>query len=394
MNKKTMIWIIAFILSINLVLAIGVRPANTIISSEDSSNYEGKFWVVNTEAKDFIAKISLEGEISEYINLENEEINFREDDDSKEISFKVNLQKTLPPGGLSGKIVITEELPQQVSEGLGSRIILKHKVTIEGPYPDKYIKAKLNIRENQDEILFVSEVENLGKKDVDKLKTTFYVNDKKQIEQKVETEQTSLKKKENKLLYGRLEKDLFEKGAFSVSALTTYDGQTIELVKEMIVGKPEIEITYFDKFFMANKINQYSLDLLNQWNKKINHVFADITFKKDGKVIDEFRTKSIDIEGETTQRIRDYFDAEGRDPGKDSFSIVVNFWNNYKMDQKEFEAELLDEKEYNLVGQANAAGYQSASDFSVSLGWIVAFIIAIIFAAYVGYRYKHKEEYE
>ncbi len=404
MKQKQIIWLIALLLCINLVFAIGVRPAKTIIQSESSTIHEGKIWIVNTDEREFTARVSLEGEMSEYITLDKETIDFREDDNSKSISFKIDLEKNdpknkknkkiikLPPGNSYAKIVITEEIPP-LSTGVGSRVIIKHKIVVEGPYPDKYIKARLNIREQQDKILFVSEVENLGKKDINEVKTTFYVNDKKQQEHKVETDSTNLQKKENKLLYGNLEKDLFEKGEFVVSALTTYDGQHVEMVKEMVIGEPEIDITYFDKYFLANKINQYSLDLMNNWNKKIKHVFVDITFKKNNETLDEFRTKSIDIEGETTERIRDFFDAQGKEPGEYSFSMVVNYWNKYKMAQREFNAELLEEKEYNLAGQANAVPTHQSGSSSFSLGWVVALAMVVLFGLYVGYRYKNRGDY-
>ena len=57
-------------------------------------------------------------------------------------------------------------------------LIIKHKIIILGPYPEKYITAKLNFQEQDNVVEFVSEVNNLGQKDINDLQTTYqsYLN--------------------------------------------------------------------------------------------------------------------------------------------------------------------------------------------------------------------------
>lgn len=352
MRPKIIVWLIVLLLTFHVVLAIGIRPVKTTIISDEleTKKFDGQLWVVNTDHQEFTAAISVEGEMSEFVKVNKKELKFREDDDAIAIGFSIDLPEEVPPGTSTADIIIqqTMDVPDRETV-ISSRIILKHKIIIEGPYPDKYIVATLNFFENKDKIRLVSEVENRGKKDIGKIQTKFYVNDKQQKQQVVETAATDLKLKENKLLDVQIDKDLFEKGEFEVSAVTTFDGQTTEVIKNLMVGKPDIDITYFDKFFVAHKINQYSLDLLNQWNKKIKNVFVDVEVKKDDQKIDEFRTKSVDIEGAMTERIRDYFDAQEKDPGKYTFDMKVSFWNSYDTETKTFSAELITEDEYESL---------------------------------------------
>ncbi|MFH0840974.1 MAG: hypothetical protein V1865_03290 [bacterium] len=403
-KQKIICGLIAFLLCANLILAIGIRPAKTSLHTEGGGlEYEGEFWVVNMEGKEFTANIYVDGEMAQYVKVEEKEISFTEDDEAKQIKFKVKIPETVsvPPGTSTANVVVEEILSSNEPNVISSIIVIKHKIIIEGPYPDKYIITKLNFQDQGDTVEFVSEVENLGKKDIGQVQTKFYVNDKKQNPVVKETETTDLKKSENKLLKTTLKKDLFELGEFEVSALTTYDDQKVEIVKKLVVGKPGVDITYFDPYFIANKINQYTMDLLNKWNKQIKNVYVDVEVKKDNQKIDQFRTKSTDIEGLVSKRIQDYFDAREKSPGKYTFNMVVNFWDNYRMETKTFQSELLTESEYgkidvsppgNLAGAAT--GKTGGDSIYKTIVWVIMGILISAVGFYIFYRYRNREQEE
>ncbi len=371
MSQKALAWIIVLLFTLQLALALGIRPAKTTIIFDElgeQRELEGQFWVVNNDHHEFTARITVEGELAEFITLDRDEIVFREDDDAEDVDFEIHLPEIMPPGESKANIIVSEDVAVGEGETLvSSRLVLKHKVIVIGPYPDKYLTAKLNFFDQGKEIRMVSEVENLGKLDIGAVQTKFYVNDKQQKQHVLETEKTNLQKKENKLLATTIERDVFERGEFEVSAITTYDDQQVEIVKNLLVGQPEIDITYFNQFFVAYKINQYSLDLLNRWNKDIRNVFVDVEVRKDAQKIDEFRTKSIDLEGLTTERISDYFNAKEKAPGKYDFEMVVNFWNQYRMEEKRFPVELLPEDEFEALPAPALTGAATASGISGSM---------------------------
>ncbi|MDP3640501.1 MAG: hypothetical protein Q8R53_04875 [Nanoarchaeota archaeon] len=371
MHRKVFLWIIVLFFSLQLVLALGIRPAKTTIIFDElgeDRDLEEKFWVVNNDHHEFTARITVEGELAEFITINRDEITFRADDEAEDVDFEIHLPETMPPGESSANIIVSEDVAVGEGETLvSSRLVLKHKVIVIGPYPDKYLTAKLNFFDQGKEIRLVSEVENRGKLDIGEVQTKFYVNDKQQKQHVLETETTPLGKKENKLLATTIEREVFERGEFEVAAITTYDDQQVEIVKSLIVGQPGIDITYFNQFFVAYKINQYSLDLLNQWNKDLRNVFVDVEVKKDAQKIDTFRTKSIDLEGLTTERISDYFNAKDKAPGKYDFEMVVNFWNQYRMEEKRFPVELLPEDEFEALPAPALTGAATASGISGSV---------------------------
>lgn len=404
-KTKIICWILIILLALQLVTAIGIRPAKTSLIFEEGRDYVKTFWLVNDEERGITARIGIEGELSQYITLNTEEVTLRSDDGAKPIEFEIHLPEEVPPGITNGKIVVEESVLAEGNNVVSSRIVLKHKIELQGEYPDKFVKAKLNFHDQGEYISFVSEVENLGKTDISTIQTKFFVNDQEETHHILETDETSLARKENKLLSTTLERDLFELGEFEVSAVTEFDGHQIEVVKDLLVGQPDVEITYFDKFFIARKINQYSIDLLNKWNREIKNVFVDVEVKKDDQKVDEFRTKSVDVEGEMTKRINDYFDAKDKGPGKYSFEMVVNFWNLIRTEQRmqRFEADLVSEDQAiertPPTGGATSTGEETSADsssFSLTstLFWVLLGMIIGAFGFYVLWRYVHRNQYE
>ncbi|MBI2665847.1 hypothetical protein HYX12_04465 [Candidatus Woesearchaeota archaeon] len=403
LTKKNIILLVLILVFITFssltVEALGVRPAKIGIDAAARPHTTETFWVVNNDAWDFTATVRVEGEMAQYVTLNTPDLNFRADTDALPVEFEVNLPNVVPPGQSIANIVIEQELPSDTATSssenvISSKVVLKYKIIIQGEYPEKYIVAKLNLNELDSTVEFVSEIENLGKEDVSQVQTVFYVNDKNQKEHQLETEEISLRTNENKLLRSTLDKSLFDLGEFEVSAITTFDGQQVEVVKKLLVGRPSVEVTYFDRFFTSNKINEYTMDLLNKWNQDIKNVFVDVEVKKDNQKVDEFRTKSVDLDAEMSKRINDYYDARERNPGKYTFDMVINFWNLVKMEQhiQEFQVEMLAEGvTINLAGKAATEGDSASSD----IWWLmIVGIIFLIISIYIGWRYLHRRDYD
>jgi hypothetical protein len=398
-NKKIVIWIIVFVLVMQLALALGIRPAKTEMVHLTEPDFVGQFWVVNNEERDFSVDVIVGGEMAQYVTLNTNSLTFTSDDDALAVPYEVHLPLIVPPGMSSATISVEEELDGTGANVVSSKLVLKHKILIQGEFPDLFIEMKVNFHDREDYYELVSEVENLGKLDINQIQTKFYVNDKQQDQQVIETEKTSLKKKQNKLLSANLEKQYLEQGEFEVLSITTFDDQQMELSKKLLVGRPEIEVVYFDKYFIVDKINEYSMDLLNKWNKKVENVYVDVQVLKDGEKVDSFRTKSVDIEGEVIKRINDFFDTRGKSVGSYTFDLVVNFWNLYKMDTKTFHGEIVTNDEYeeldtappqNLYG--GAAGLGETSGIITALWVLIAVIVLIAIIALVMKMMERKKE--
>jgi len=334
MRRKLATWIIVAILCISLVNALGLRPAKTNIASDEINKYDGAITIVNTESKNSVISIEVKGEMSEYVNLSRNAFIFQEGDDLKVVGFTINLPEAVPPGTSCAEIVIEEDASDFAENAVSSKIVLKHKISIHGPYPDKFINVKLNFMEAGDQVELISEIKNLGKKNLQTVQTTFKVTDSDLAAIQFHTDEVPLKLKENKVLKTKVPISNFGEGEFAITAVTTFDGEQVEHNKKLIIGRPEIDIAYFNEFFIANEINEYTLGLLNQWNKDIENVFVDVSIKKNNEEIEKFRTPPTNIQALNTRIINDYFDAKEVNPGTYTFDMVINFWNEFKMDKK------------------------------------------------------------
>ncbi len=392
-------------------LGLGIRPAKTEMESDTQKSFDGEFWVVNNDYVEGRVKISVDGEMAKYVTLQDKELFFRNDDDAKTVHFSVKFPNVVPAGISAAEIIVEGSAGGQDGMSVASKIILKHKIRIIGPYPDKYIKTNLNFQEREDGIDLITEVNNLGKEKINNVYTTYYINDKEQKTHVLTTNQKSMDTKEITLLQTKIDKDFFEQGEYEVSAVTYFDDQTMEVTKTLVMGKPEVDITRFDKFFKEHTINEYNLELLNKWNQKIENVFVDFLLKKDNIVVDTFKTNEVEIEGNQHKSLKDFFDAKNIDHGEYTAELQVNFWNTFKMKSKTYPIKILTAEEIVHIsqddtqkesrniftGRAIQNGEDDNSTPTFSLEWaiiVILVIIIVLLSGFILYRYKNKDKYD
>lgn len=382
------------------VLSLGIRPAKTDLVFGDDSVFAGEFWVVNNNNEDIEVTVSVEGELSSFVHLDETAFRFRSDDDAKAVRFTVDRIASPPPGLSTATIIVEQKLAGAGGSFVESKIIVKHKLMLQGSYPEEYVVPQINFHEDANSIRFVSEVQNKGSKDVSGVMTTFYVNDEK-TPQTLSTETTSLKTGEDKVLVAHLAKDALKRGEYEVSAVTTFGDSKVEVQKKLILGEPEIEVTYFEQYLKAHAINEMSLELLNHWNTLIENVFVEIVVLKDDKQVDSFRTKSFDLPALMRQKIKEYYDARNKDAGSYVFNVKVNYWNTYAQKEQTFKVEMLDAgadvgngATGSVVATNTLIDDKARSSSGLSGWWIILGVMVVGIGGYVGYRYKHRDEYD
>ncbi len=266
MNKKTLMWILVLLISTQIVLGLGLRPAKTTINFEPNLEKEYQFKIVNNEHKDLDVELEVKGELEDYIELLTKTAHLDRDQEMFYFKFKIKFPKELPPSIMESQIIVTEKLPDVNISGnvFVARLKVAHKIIINIPRPKKYLEAEIDFEENANSIDMKLSARNLGQEDIGALKTTFevYDNDKKLVS--VETSEESLGVNEDKVLSASISKSKVKYGEFNVLASIFYDEYWLELEKNLIRGEPEIEILYFDKYFIFGKINKFTIDLLNK----------------------------------------------------------------------------------------------------------------------------------
>lgn len=385
--------LISIILCAGFASALGIMPARTFVESETDSGsvteYEGNFWIVNNDAQKIEVKVYADGPLQDYIKIDTPSVNLTPQEENRLVKYKINIPD-LPPGEHENFLVVEQQVSSLENGAIPSRVRLKHKLTVMGPYPDKFVTTNIRYLEEDEDVSLTAEVINKGKQDIGSVKTTFYVNDYEDEKAVVETGEETLKTSERKLLRTKVGKDVLEKGEFEIRAVTLYDDLESEIVTTMKVGRPEVDIIYFDKLFTSDAINKYNMDLLNKWNKQVDNVYVDVSMKKDGKEIDSFRTKSVNIPGLATERVQDYLDAEGVSEGEYTFDMIVNFWNTYKMDKKTFTSRLVSKDEQANIVTAGPA-VESPSGASATTLLLVIIIVILLIMVGIGAFFMMKQ---
>lgn len=418
-TSMILVAILISLLFINSSEALGIRPAKTTINFNEDQNYSGNFWIINNDLTNLNVKISLEGEMSEFIQLETKQLSFRKDEESKDIKFNVALPDEIPAGESYATIKVEEKTDNSDKNSVSSKIVVKHKVKIIGPYPDKYVEAKMNVHDQEGEFKIITEVENLGQKAIENIETIFYVNNQKSTISNFNAEDQSLEIGENKIVTNSISKEFLGEGEFEIVAKLNYDeNNSIEIIKEITNGKPVIEISYFDQFLIAGAINLYSMELVNNWNKELENVFVEAFISQPNQEnniknttnstsdnsnnikIGSFRTKSIDINSLEREVIQDYYNAENVEEGEYLFEFIVNYWNNYKMESQNFKVNFIseDDNKNSLTGmvtldsdEESKRSFFSGTFFKASI--VIILLVTIIFIGSVLVnRFKQRDD--
>ena len=103
-------FILVIILSLTLVPALGVTPARNTLDYVGSSSNTYYFTIINSEQKDIDLKLSVRGNLANYINLEKTSIQIGSSEEQVKVSYTLNLPKDLPPGTQVGEIIIIQDI--------------------------------------------------------------------------------------------------------------------------------------------------------------------------------------------------------------------------------------------------------------------------------------------
>ena len=89
MKLKPILLIIIILVLANQCYALGITPSHVNVIFEPSLEKTISLKVMNDNKKEFQALIYAEGELAEYITIENQKISLSKNQDSKIISYKV-----------------------------------------------------------------------------------------------------------------------------------------------------------------------------------------------------------------------------------------------------------------------------------------------------------------
>jgi len=382
MKLKPILLIIVILVLANQTYALGIAPSHSDVIFEPALEKTIQLKVINNAHKDFDAVVYAEGALAEYIMIDEPMIKLTKDQDSKIISYKINLPKSLEKQGLHEASIVIREIPKTTKGGttVTANVAVVSKLNVMVPYKGKYAEIKLfvtDFKQNK-ESNFAVEVRNLGTKDILEAKAIIDIygplNNKLAT---VTSNKASVKSKDKEILIAKWIPELGP-GSYHAVATLIYDELNTKDEKSFTIGTLELGIVSISVTdFRLGGIAKFDILVENNWNTEIQGAYAETTVKDDnGKIYTQFKTASADIPAFGKQELNAYWDTAKVIPGAYKFDIVLNYLG--QKTEKIFDIMVeYDKITASLVGKAIAVGEEEKPALVKSV-YILIFLVVIL----------------
>ena len=331
MKLKPILLIIVILVLASQAYALGIAPSHIDVIFEPGLEKTIQLKVMNNVHKDFDVVIYAEGELAEYITIENPTIKLSKDEDSKIISYKVKLPQSFEKQGLHEAKVVVREIPKETKGGttITAAVAVVSKLKVMVPYKGKYAEIKLfvtNFKENE-ESNFAVEVKNLGTQDI--LEAYAIVNIYDPSNNKVATvtsNKESIESKDNEILIAKWKPNL-KSGNYRAVATLMYDNLNTRDEKSFSIGTMFLDINSItvDNFKLGG-IAKFDILVENEWNEEVPQVYADTSIGNEkGKIYSTYKTSNVDIPAFGQQEINSFLDTSKLSVGRYKLNVDLNY---------------------------------------------------------------------
>jgi len=314
LSFKMVLLIISILFFAKEGIALGVTPGRNIIDFEPGSKQIYDLTIVNNEHKNFRALLYLEGDLKEFVTLGTSEINFTSDEESKTIQYIINFPEDIKePGTHEVKLIISEATDPETEEiyTINVKTEVIHQIHLRVPYPGKYLKNEFFIVEKENSVDLLVTLFNLGKEDVNKVKSTFeiltpngtYITTLNSAEQ-------SIKKRERRELLTRWEN--YSTGSYQIKAIIKYDEKQEVIEQNVSLGNFAIKLLdLFVDDFKLGSIAQFHILVENVGNEFIGDLYSTLRLEDmEGIRMADLKSASLAINPGERQKLFLYWDTK------------------------------------------------------------------------------------
>jgi hypothetical protein len=384
MNKKIffiLMFIFILFFSMNNLLAIGITPSRTTINFEPGLSKEVSFSILNSENKDMSVIFTLQGELAEYITLEEQYAEFSANEKSKSFIYKVNLPSNLEkPGKHEGEIVALEMSKDLKEKGtfIGATVSVITQLHVNVPYPNKYAEADVQAINSDGEIIFIIPVLNKGKLDIVNARATIdiYTALNEKIES-LETESISIDSLKRKDLTIKWDSSSVTSGSYLAKVTVFYDNNEINLDKQFKVGEKSINVLEINiKDFRLGGIAKFDALVENSWSEEIKNAYLQIiVYNNEGENMADFKSPLYDIPALSKKEMVSYWDTAGVHEGNYEGKLILR----YGEESKERNIQLkITENNIDISGLTGRVVIRGEGLFNMK-NILIIIIIAIVF---------------
>jgi methionine-rich copper-binding protein CopC len=383
MKIKLILIFVLIALFANQTYALGIAPSHYDVVFEPSLEKNFQLKIMNNAKKDMDVIIYAEGDLAQYITINNPRISISKEEESKIISYNVNLPANLDKQGVHEAKVVAREIPKgsKGETSVSANLAVASKLKINVPYKGKYAEIKLfatNFKQNE-QSNFAVEVRNLGTEDI--IESYAIINIYDPLNNKVATvtsNRAEIASKGKEILIANWKPDVGP-GNYRAVATLMYDSLNTQDEKSFTVGKLSLDIVSITvNNFKLGGIAQFDIIVENNWNEDIPNVFAETSVKdSSGKTYTQFKTASVDIPLFSSQELNAYWDTAKVTTGPYKLDIVLNYLG--QKNEKVFDIMVdYNEIKTSLVGQAIGARESETPAIMKAIYILIFLVIALI----------------
>ena len=372
----------------SFVSGFGLMPSSTSIL-HDESIHKYTLYVVNSENKDLDLSIDVRGDLSSFVSVQDSvSIPSSKGREEVLITFNIPQNHGFDPGTYEINIVVSDK--SQGSGHVSARISLTSTLRVTIPSDEAFLDVNLfapDFDSNKGGN-FVVQVRNTGSSNA--LNVVPVVDIYSSANRRLGT----LRGSPEVVGPGRtvnfpLPLDLeLDYGVYSARASVVYSGASNNDIKSFNVGSPEILVDDISAMsFTIGGVAGFDIFLENLWSEDISGVYADVQFKKDGTLIEETRTASIDIQGMGRSRVQAFWDTKGMSTGIYELVIYLNYLD--KREKTVFEI-VLGSNSIDIRGLGRVIDVSDESDNTGLLIVVVFFLVVL--NGFLIYKYMSKKK--
>ncbi|MFH1064219.1 MAG: hypothetical protein V1729_04010 [Candidatus Woesearchaeota archaeon] len=389
-NGSWMVKLILPILFITLLSvqasALGVGPSRQILSFTPGQEFEGELIIINDQGDDFRAAVYVQGDLSDYVTIENPLVVVSSSDTAKSIPYKVKFPIKSPRPGSSKIEIVVRQFPKDgaVDEGsvVSASMAVISQMIIKVPYPGKYAEGKLFIsgtEKTDSPARFLISIYNFGTEDIGDAHAKIEIlgPDGEKVDE-FSTSNSQVKSKEEANLEALWTPNV-NKGTYKAVVTVYFDEKTFNLEQSFDLGTFVIDVSdvSVEKFRLGD-VAKFDILLFNSWNVQMKDVYVEMTIEDSrGNKMTELKTAAIDIPAQQVGTLESYWYTEGVAPGIYKVKLLVHYAG--KMTQKEYDFEVDTNSITRLGAPIIGQVVTRAGDEEASMqGFLIVLILVVI----------------
>jgi len=310
--------------------SLGISPAKQEFYFEPGIEKTFTFKIVSASSEQ-ITDLYVKGDLAEYVNLSKESVLGR---DSFEVYIKLPNKIEIP--GKHRILIGAKEHVDEFDSGVKGVVVIQAPIDVLVPYPGKYAEASFkiaDINEGEDAV-FELEIFNFGTEKIFPNSRIDIYNDEERTE-KIKTkviEPQEIKSKERILIADTIDTSDLKPGPYFVTVNVDY-GKIIEIDDEFRIGTLLIKIIDYSNEFEEGKINKFKIEIESLWNYEIKNIYGEVSVTDNGKIIDTFKTPTINLNSWKKANLTGFFDASSVEEGKYVANLKIFYENKdvYKL---------------------------------------------------------------